>query len=151
MTLHFPVSVPKRSWSSYFPFRPKKKKEIPLGFVPVASPTSQEGKGSSSVSKALPKKSPSETRERKKRSAGNVLRLLVSMTKWFCLLKLVCCFFNFMERAKTVYQKISRKSLRTLLVRSHQQDLPVMSPTKPPPLFVTLPCYRAMKGREKET
>jgi hypothetical protein len=56
------------------------------------------------------------------------------------LLKLVCCFFNFKENQDSLPRKSPWKSLRTLLVRSHQQDFPPDVPYRTSSLI----CYLAM-------
>jgi len=89
---------------------PKKKKEIPLGFVPIASSQkSRREKGVLQFPRPSPKRAPLKPEKERKRSAGNVLGLLVSMTKWFCLLKLVCCFFNFKGEPRQFARKYPLK------------------------------------------
>lgn len=72
---------------------PSPQGDDPLGIVLLVSPQeSSQEKGALQCTRPS-KKSPFKTRERKKRSAGNVLRLLVSMTNGF-VCQLVCYFFN---------------------------------------------------------
>jgi len=134
---------------------PKKKKEIPLGFVPVASPQKSRREKGALQFQDPPPKEPLWNPRKKEKICWKCSRTFSFNDKWFCLLKLVCCFFNFKENQDSLPRKSPWKSLRTLLVRSHHQDFPLMSLQNLLPYLlpchVTVPCFRAMKGREKET
>jgi len=79
-SLTFPVSKSPRRWSSWL---------CTISQSSVIKPR----KGSPSVHKTLQKGPLQDPRKKEKRSAGNVLGLLVSMTNGF-VCQLVCCFFN---------------------------------------------------------
>lgn len=87
----------------------------------------QRRKGSKTVSS---QDKPLFAAEKERRSTRIVLGLIVSMTKWFCLL--VCqlvCYISITKggNAKTVLPKkiSSKRGLRTFLVRSYQHKIAI--------------------------
>jgi len=71
---------------------PSPQGDDPVSFVLLVS-SHQAKKREPFSAQDPPKRAPSRPEKERKRSAGNVLGLLVSMTNGF-VCQLVCCFFN---------------------------------------------------------